>query len=78
MPSVRGHFAPIKQWTLLTENILYQLLGVRAIPVLCKFGPIKRSRLYIFSAGTTGGVLGVRIGYLLSHNLSIYTVYIPP
>ena len=35
---VRGHFAPIKQWTLLTEKILYQLLGVRAIPVLPNLG----------------------------------------
>ena len=34
--SVRGHFAPIKRRTLLTENILYLLLCVRAIPVLPK------------------------------------------
>ena len=34
--SVRGHFVPIKRRTLLTENILYQLLCMRAIPVLPK------------------------------------------
>ena len=33
--SVRGHFAPIKR-TLLTENILYWLLCMSAIPVLPK------------------------------------------
>ena len=34
--SVRGNFDPIKRRTLLTEDILYQLLCVRAIPVLPK------------------------------------------
>ena len=57
--SVRGHFAPIKRRTLLTENIL-QLASmcesysgpaksgpIRRLTRL-NSGPIKRSRLYIY------------------------------